>query len=659
MIVSLLLGRRAVAATLAMTVAGIGGCALLAGNQASGARRVGANDPDLSLATLPPAARSAISGTLGRLMPGYEVRRLRAGNPAQGLSAGWSSRGLELSGGTGRVGLRLMAFGRFNRWRALGPLAPTVVENRVSYSAPGIQEWFLNGPSGIEQGFTVSRRPAGDSPLLIQDTLVGGVRARADGHGRALVTAPGVSLRFDSLTALDATGRALPAQLQAGRRKIVLRIDDRGARYPLRIDPLLHRAAGLSVDADLSNDNRSYDDLGYAVAGSGNTIVVGAPHHTLDGVFQQGAVFVFVRPATGWSGNVGQAAELTETAGRTGDNLGASIAVAGRTVIAGAPGRSVGGRPSRGAAFVFTRPSQGWSGIIHPSALLTGTGGNAHDYFGTSVAAANGLVIVGAPGRSVGGRPAAGAAYVFQAPSAGSGWTGSRVQSATLVLRDSRTGDGLGHAVAIAGSAVVVGAAARQVAGRDGAGAVFVFTRPRTKRGWAGMRHEAARLTATGGQVADYFGTSIAAVGDVVAVGSPYRRVDAHAGAGTVFMFVKPRRGWAGSLHQKAELRANPAVTGALVGFQLGLSGSTVVAGAPHLGAAFVFVGHGPRSWHGRMRPVTELIGSGLRPGDLFGDSVAIAGRLAVAGAPDHRPGGNHVLGATFAFAEPTGGWGG
>jgi hypothetical protein len=43
------------------------------------------------------------------------------------------------------------------------------------------------------------------------------------------------ALRYSGLVASDATGRLLPARIVVDGRAVSLRVDDRGARYPLRI----------------------------------------------------------------------------------------------------------------------------------------------------------------------------------------------------------------------------------------------------------------------------------------------------------------------------------------------------------------------------------------------------------------------------------------
>jgi hypothetical protein len=97
------------------------------------------------------------------------------------------------------------------------------------------------------------------------------------------------------------------------------------------------------------------DGLGWSVAMLGGTVVAGAPNHTVGGHANQGAAYVFAEPASGWA-NETQTAELTASDGATNDLLGSSVGVSGDTVVAGAPNHTVGGHARQGAAYVFAVP---------------------------------------------------------------------------------------------------------------------------------------------------------------------------------------------------------------------------------------------------------------------------------------------------------------
>jgi uncharacterized protein (TIGR03437 family) len=82
--------------------------------------------------------------------------------------------------------------------------------------------------------------------------------------------------------------------------------------------------------------------------------VVGAPI-----VNNLGAAYVFVRSGTTWS----EQQKLTALDGKSGDFFGASVAIDGNTVVAGAAGADVGANEDQGAAYVFV--------TITPGAFVT------------------------------------------------------------------------------------------------------------------------------------------------------------------------------------------------------------------------------------------------------------------------------------------------
>ena len=86
----------------------------------------------------------------------------------------------------------------------------------------------------------------------------------------------------------------------------------------------------------------------------------------------------------------------------------ASVALSGDTALIGAYGKTVGGQPNAGAAYVFTRSGSSWSQQAEPSDPGAANG----DKFGTSVALSGDTLLVGVPDKTVGGQKLAGAAYV-------------------------------------------------------------------------------------------------------------------------------------------------------------------------------------------------------------------------------------------------------
>ncbi|MEA2411950.1 MAG: hypothetical protein QOC77_2511 [Thermoleophilaceae bacterium] len=518
---------------------------------AAGARR--------GLASLPAAAQGPVSAALGRGEPAYRVAGLRARNPAQRLRVGFSRAGVAIASGRARFRIGLSAYGYSSSVRPLAFVAPVASANRVSYRRGSLSEWYANGPLGLEQGFDVAARPrAGGGPLTFSLALSGNLAAKLD-HGSVLLAGKGVALRYRGLVASDARGRALRSWLELVGGHVLIRVDDRGAVYPLRVDPFVQQAELTA------GDGAADDKLGGSVAVSGDTIVAGARFHNA----KRGALYVFVRPATGWA-NATQTTELIASDGAMGDELGVSVAVSANTIVAGARYHTVGSNTKQGAAYVFVMPAAGWSGgVSTQTAELTDPGGAMDDNLGRSVAISGDTVVAGAPNRD-GLNAGTGAAYVFTKPA--SGWAGSVATPGELLASDGATGDGFGGSVAASGNTVIAGASAHPVGSNKAQGAAYVFVMPGS--GWPGLHHETAELTASDGATADQLGGSVAVSGNTVVAGARN-----HTGLGAAYVFVMPALGWAGSVPVTAELTAADGAAFDALGTSVAISGNTVIAG--------------------------------------------------------------------------------
>lgn len=124
---------------------------------------------------------------------------------------------------------------------------------------------------------------------------------------------------------------------------------------------------------------------------------------------------MFVRPASGWGGALSQTAELMASDGAKNEVLGRSLAVSGEVIAAGARFREVGKSTDQGAVYVFVRPGSGWADATQ-TAELTASNGTTGDSLGRSTAVAGATIVVGAPDHEVGKNLAQGAVYVFGAP---------------------------------------------------------------------------------------------------------------------------------------------------------------------------------------------------------------------------------------------------
>jgi hypothetical protein len=264
---------------------------------------------------------------------------------------------------------------------------------------------------------------------------------------------------------------------------------------------------------------------------------------------------------------------------------------------------------------------------ISLSLAMLRAAGAGPDQFGWSVALSGNTAVVGAPWEVLATRPTtAGRIYVFTHNA--SGWK----QSAELQPYDSMAGDWFGHAVAISGGTIVVGAP--QHGAPQPVGRAYVFTE--TASGWK----QTAEFKGSG---TEDLGYSVAISGTTAVVGA---EGDVNA-AGRAYVFSQTSRGW----RQVAVLEPSDATPHDGFGFALAISEDTVVVGAPGAargGGAYVFTKTGA-GW----RQVAELKGSDSAAGDIFGGCVAVSGATVVVGDPFHAS----KAGRAYVFSQIASGW--
>jgi len=579
------------------------------------------------LSSLPANAQAPVSAALGKDDSSYWARPsaegFRAENARQALAADFTKQGTEVRSHNQRWVLETQAYGYGNVLHPLKAVAPQANANRVEYRRDGVTEWYANGPLGLEQGFTLTHRPgtANGQPLTLELGLSGDLVAALESAGSdkksnalELRGKDGkAALHYTGLQARDASGRELRSWLELSGERLLVRVDDRAARYPVVIDPWV-QLAELTA-----SDGAAHVSFGYSIAVSGSTVVVGSPFSYGEYNPGQGAAYVFGPSGTGWT----QQAELTPAGG--GECFGTSVAVSGGTAV-------VGDSCSL-AAYVFVQSGTDWS----QTAELTSSDGSAGDNFGASVAVSGNTAVVGAIYHTVGSNGDQGAAYVFV--QSGTDWS----QTAELTSSDGAAGDNFGTSVAVSGSTAVVGALNHTVGSNAQQGAGYVFV------GRGGTWSQQAELTASDGAAGDNFGNSVAVSGSTAVVGAPDHTVGSNSYQGAAYIFVQSGTDWS----QQAELTSSDGAAGDFFGTSVAVSGSTAVVGAIYhtvgsngdQGAGYVFVQSGT-DWS----QTAELTSSDGAAGDNFGASVAVSGSTAVVGAPYHTVGSNAQQGAAYVF---------
>jgi IPT/TIG domain/FG-GAP repeat len=483
-----------------------GGAALVgvrAGHSGAAAgRQAAASRPGLS--SLPLALQGPVSASLGADERGYGARAAAGGfaiqNPAQRLGARFDATGAQISSGALRVKLSLQGVGYGSALRALPAVAPRAHGNRVSYGYPGLSAWFVNGPLGLEQGFTIARpntharSGALTLALTVGDrvpvSLVGG------GHSARFGRAAGPSLRYSGLSATDARGHELASWLEVHQGRLLLRVDTRGAIYPLHIDPFLQPGETLTGGSEEIGKSGFGDTV--AISADGDTALIGA---YADNSFR-GAAWVFTLSESGWTQQGPKLTGGSEEVERGDFGNSVALSADGATALIGAPEDN----KFHGAAWVFTRSGSTWI-QQGPKLTVSEEVGKGRFGFGDSFGATLALsadgntALIGAykDNHNVG------AAWVFAR--SGSTWT---QQGPKLTGGSEEVGEGVFGCCALAlsadGSTALIG-------GPDDngeAGAAWVFTRSEST--WT---RQGPKLIGGSEEVGQgHFGFSVALTGD-------------------------------------------------------------------------------------------------------------------------------------------------
>ncbi len=336
--------------------------------------------------------------------------------------------------------------------------------------------------------------------------------------------------------------------------------------------------------------------FGAAVAMSGGTAIVGAPHDP-DAAPAGGSAFVYVRGPKRWRRD----ARLGPADPHAGAAFGTSVAFDGTLAVVGAPSASTG---SAGAAYIFAHAGERWVQL----ATLRAPDGALE--FGRSVAVDGGSIAVGAR-RAV---------YVY----GGS----ERTWSLGAEVASEAASNGFGSAVALEQRTLAVGDP------ESDTGRVHVFTR-RGASSWT----PSAQLTGP----ARAFGRSVSVSGQLIAVGAE----------GVVVVFEGSGQAW----EEQAVLRAPETRSVRSFGAAVAVGQRYLAVGAPEAnnpapdsGAAYIYERE-------RARPAWSLhdelatVGAGLDA--RFGSALAIDGDTVAVGAPGIGQGAAHMVDRVLDSWQP------
>ncbi len=567
--------------------------------------------------SLPLAAQSLISGTLGASDARFDARRSPGGWQLHGggVRAEFGAGPVGLHAAAGTVSMSLAHAS--GRWTARG--------NRVTRSLGPVHEWYAAGPLGIEQGFTVARRPrgGGSGRLTLVLRVAGSLVARPGRSELRFASHEGrVGLLYGGLEARDADGHRLAATLTLRAGRLVIGVNDRGARYPITIDPLVQQGGKLTPSGESGPGSFG---VSVALSSDGNTALVGG--NSDDG--DDGAAWVFTRSGGTWTQ---QGPKLTGGGATAGAGFGSGVALSadGNTALIGG---NFDGATNAGAAWVFTRSGGTWT---QQGSKLTGAGATAGAAFGSSVAlsADGNTALVGGPTDGPGN---AGAAWAFGR--GGSTW--SPLGSTLVGAGESGPGQ-FGSSVALSADGITALVGGNSDTGGKGAAWAFLLS--------GGSFTQQAKLTGGGEAGNGGFGQSVAlsADGNTALIGAPNDGINADLGEGAAWVFTRALSIWS---QQGQKLTGSDAGMNSGFGSGVALSsdGNVALMGGQGDGggdgAAWTFARSGT-TW---AQQGAKLTGLGENLVGAVGHSVALAADAQTALIGGNADAGG--AGAAWAFA--------
>jgi hypothetical protein len=482
---------------------------------------------------------------------------LLARNPLQGLQAEFSVQGVRLQArGSSKAGwLKLARYGCATQLQEVKAAVPSAEGNRVQFthSSNGglqVEEWYLNGPLGLEQGFTLSQAPCtGAHDVVLELELAGDLVAKKANNNQEIqivTNSSGPALHYGQLYAQDASGASLVSELRwlSGKR-FQVRLHANQAVWPVVVDPLLwQEQAKLKLKGDTIKSQTGYTGSSFAFgltddsAWIGKTINSGLSsgyvqfYSNTDNLWNKGLVLspetssidhkfgesVFVAGSTALviakkkvnpSGPTIVWAQFFVREGQTWTlqseiEIGQDFFLKTTPLLAGDTAFVGANVPSKkGNVFVFRKEGSSWklkSEILNPD-------GYNGDGFGTTLAFSNNVLLVGSPYSDFKGTDS-GAVYSFEFD--GNVW----IKKVRLHSNDSSFKQLFGSSLAFQGNVALIGASGDGSIPDKPSGAVYGFANQ------SGQWQQTQKLIPIDDKGSEGFGTSLAIEGALAVVGS-------------------------------------------------------------------------------------------------------------------------------------------
>jgi len=568
-----------------------------------------------------------LAETLGRDNDTYHIEKkganFKAITVSQGFETEFGKNGVTFSKDNKNLAIRLVGSNEID------PI--TVSKNKVEYNRGNITEWYVNSPLGIEQGFTLNSSPeqrSSDGKVVLEvglelnDELQ--VRQTEDGNAIDFVSSDNNKeiFRYRGLFAFDSSGKELPSEMKLLDSKIEILVDDRGAEYPIVIDPFIEIQKILPSDA-MPNVPPSWQ-FGGTVHLSGNTAIVGAIH--ADGFL--GEAYIFDRDTRGfWSETQILQGSNVNT---FGDFFGNCVHIDGDTAIVGAS--HVLNVASPGEAYIYERDPM--TNLWNEVDIITGSTAATGSFYGISctLEESSGIAMVGANRAfAVEGR-----AYVYQRDMTGM-WNETQVLSPSGGMPNFQ----FGFKINFQGDIAAIGAPG--LIGFPVGDRVYVYQRDPITGLWSENQIIAGSDTMAG----DAFGVDVDFDGDNMVIGASQFNMN----EGKAYFFE--RDPMTNMWFEVDIVTADMPVMGEFFGSNVSISGDITIISAALLitsnGRVLVY----ERDNMGIWSEVQELTASDGMVGDQFGVETSIDGNQLIVGANGVDGAAGPLTGAAYLYGNP------
>ena len=215
-----------------------------------------------------------------------------------------------------------------------------------------------------------------------------------------------------------------------------------------------------------------------------------------------------------------------------------------------------------------------------------------------------------------------------------------------IVAVEKHHDDGFGFTVALSGDFAIVASPRRDLKGGR-SGVVYPFAR--SGNNW--KRAAPPEFDGNDTKEGDEFGRSVSMSGNTTIIGAAGHDANRINGSGAAYVFVGPGPRHKGrSWKQQAKLTPHDAAAGDQFGWSVAIDNNTAIVGSrfdddngKSSGSAYIFVREGDM-WEQQAK-LTAKDGAAS---DNFGHNVAILGDVAIVGAPKHAHRGLKQSGAAY-----------